>query len=175
MHLGQGLNRAAQTNPSGTSTIFRDRRRTWRETAERIARLAGGLRASGLGKGDRAAILALNSDRYFEYLFAVSAAAGVTVPLNTRLAPPEIAYMLDDSGATMLFVDAAMAPALDALQARMGQVRQLIWLDDTPVPPGMRGFETLLDAAPVSGAAAQNNRVRKNKEKVTHIKIPQKI
>jgi long-chain acyl-CoA synthetase len=157
MHLGQGLARAAQTKPGGTSTIFCDRRRTWRETAERIARLAGGLRASGLGNGDRAAILALNSDRYFEYLFAVPAAAGVTVPLNTRLAPPEIAAMLDDSGTTMLFVDAAMAPAVDALQARLGRVRQLIWLDDTPVPPGMRGFETLLDAAPVSGAAAQDD------------------
>src|ERR1700689_1252419 len=71
MHLTQGLQRAAQTKSTAISTIFRDRRRTWRDTAERIARLAGGLRRRGLGKGDRVAILALNSDRYFELLFAV--------------------------------------------------------------------------------------------------------
>ena len=93
---------------------FRDRRRIWRETEDRIARLTGGLRRSGLGKGDRAAILALNSDRYFEYLFAVPAAGGITVPLNTRLAPPEIAYILEDSGASMLFIDAAFAPRAGA-------------------------------------------------------------
>src|SRR6185437_621891 len=105
MHLTQGLKRAAQTRPRGVSTIFRDRRRTWHETDDRIARLAAGLRRCGLRKGDRAAILALNSDRYFEYLFAVPAAGGITVPHNTRLAPPEIAYILEDSGATILFVD----------------------------------------------------------------------
>ncbi|HEY3846168.1 MAG TPA: AMP-binding protein, partial [Acetobacteraceae bacterium] len=115
MHLTQGLQRAAQTRPSAASTIFRDRRRTWHDTAERIARLAGGLRRRGLGKGDRVAILALNSDRYFELLFAVPASGGVTVPLNTRLAAPEIAYILEDSGATMLFVDGPFAPVLTQL------------------------------------------------------------
>ena len=148
MHLGQGLKRALQTRPDAPSTIFGDRRLTWRHTAERIARIAGGLQANGLGKGDRAAILALNSDRYFELLFAVPAAGGMTVPLNTRLAPPEIAYMLDDSGAAVLFVDAAMAPAVQALQGRLGQVRHIYWLDDTPPPPGMHAFETLVEAPP---------------------------
>ena len=130
MHLGQGLTRAAQTKPTAPSTIFRDRRRTWRETADRIARIAGGLQAAGMKKGDRAAILALNSDRYFELLFAVPAAGGITVPLNTRLAAPEIAYILEDSGATLLFIDAALAPALEPLHGRMGQVRHVYWLDD---------------------------------------------
>ena len=150
MDLGQGLRRAVQTRPEAFSTIFRDRRRVWRETADRIARLAGGLRAIGLDKGERVAILAQNSDRYFELLFAAPAAGGITVPLNTRLAPPEIAYMLDDSGATLLCIDAAMAPALAALQGRMGRVREVVWLDDTQAPAGMRAFETLLDAAPIA-------------------------
>ena len=126
MHLTQGLQRAAQTRPAGVSTIFRDRRRTWLETEERIALLAGGLRRRGLGKGDRAAILALNGDRYFEYLFAVPAAGGITVPLNTRLAPPEIAYILEDSGATMLFIDAAFAPVLARLGGKLGAVRDIV-------------------------------------------------
>jgi len=159
MHLGQGLSRAVQTRPDAPSTIMGERRRTWRETADRIARLAGGLQVNGLGKGDRAAILALNSDRYFELLFAVPAVGGMTVPLNTRLAPPEIEYMLHDSGASLLFVDAAMAPAVQTLQGRMGQVREIFWLDDTPAPPGMHMFESLLDASPAPAFEAQDDDV----------------
>jgi long-chain acyl-CoA synthetase len=157
MHLSQGLKRAVQTRPNGTSTVFRERRRTWLQTANRIARLTGGLQAAGLRKGDRVAILALNSDRYFELLFAVPAGGGMTVPLNTRLAPPEIAYMLEDSGATILFTDAAMAPAVQALQGRLGQVRQVVWLDDSPPLPGMHAFEPLLDAPAAAEYEAQDD------------------
>ncbi len=159
MHVTQGLTRAAQTKPNGASTIFRDRRRVWRDTEQRIAHLAGGLRRCGLGKGDRAAILALNSDRYFEYLFAVPAAGGITVPLNTRLAPPEIAYILEDSGATMLFVDAAFAPVLARLKGKLGAVRDIVYLDDDAMPAGMRAFETLLDAPPFTDVIAEDDDV----------------
>jgi long-chain acyl-CoA synthetase len=52
MYLTQGLRRARQIRPDGTSTVFRDRRRTWAETVEHVARVAGGLRATGdLGTG----------------------------------------------------------------------------------------------------------------------------
>ena len=57
--------------PSGTATIFRERRWTWREVAERIGRLAGGLAKLGVAKGDRVAILAMNSDRYWEAMYAI--------------------------------------------------------------------------------------------------------
>jgi long-chain acyl-CoA synthetase len=159
MHLTQGLQRAAQTKPAGVSTIFRDRRRTWRETEDRVARIAGGLRSGGLRKGDRAAILALNGDRYFEYLFAVPAAGGITVPLNTRLAPPEIAYILEDSGATMLFIDAAFAPVLAQLAGKLGAVRDIVYLDDDAVPAGMVAFEDLLDAPPFTDVIAEDDDV----------------
>jgi len=91
------------------------------ETEDRIARLAGGLRRCGLAKGDRAAILALNSDRYFEYLFAVPAAGGITVPLNTRLAPPEIALSPKTAALPMLFIDGTFAPVLAQLAAGWGR------------------------------------------------------
>src|SRR2546428_6436109 len=83
MYITQGLKRAAQIKPTGTSTIFRERRRTWRETEQRVARLAGGLLGLRLEDGGRAAILALNSDRYFEYPLAVPMAGGAAVPLHT--------------------------------------------------------------------------------------------
>jgi long-chain acyl-CoA synthetase len=110
MHLTQGLSRAATINPSGIATdFFRARRRTWAQIADRIARISGGFARLGVSWGDRVAILALNSDRYFEALFAVPALGAIIVPLNTRLAPPEIAFMLQDSGAKLLLLDDAFS------------------------------------------------------------------
>ncbi len=48
MYLTQGLRRARQIRPEGISTVFRDRQRTWTETVERVARVAGGLKALGV-------------------------------------------------------------------------------------------------------------------------------
>ncbi len=157
MYLTQGIRRAAQINAGGTATVFGDRRRTWRETEARIAALAGGLRQRGLRKGDRAAILALNSDRYFEFLFAVPTAGGAVVPINTRLAAPEIAYWLADSGATMLFIDRTFTPVLDQLRGRLADVRTIVWLDDHAPPEGMLTFEALLDAPPATEVVSQGD------------------
>ena len=153
MYLVQGLNRAATVNPSGLATVFRDRRRNWAESAARIFRLAGGLSALGIDKGDRVAILALNSDRYFEALFAVPAAGAAIVPINTRLAPPEIAFILEDSGAKALLVDDAFVPMIGRIPG-LSLATQLIYIGDGPVPAGMRSFEALLDSDPVTDGVA---------------------
>ena len=143
MYVTQGLRRAAQIKPNGTATIFRNRRHTWRETEDRVARLAGGLIKLGLQSGARVAILALNSDRYFEYLLAVPSAGCAVVPINIRLAVPEIAYILEDSGAEVLFIDDRFTPVLDGLKGKTGTVRQIIFLGYTTPPPGMCAMRTL--------------------------------
>jgi acyl-CoA synthetase (AMP-forming)/AMP-acid ligase II len=84
MYLTQGLHRAVQQQPDEVMTIFGARRRTFREVAGRVARLAGALRELGVGEGDRVAMLALNSDRYNEYLLAVPWANAVLNPVNFR-------------------------------------------------------------------------------------------
>ncbi|HEX8868005.1 MAG TPA: AMP-binding protein, partial [Lentzea sp.] len=71
MYLTQGLHRAAQQTPDAEMTACSGRRRTCAEVRDRVARLAGGLRSLGVSAGDRVAMLALNSDRYHEYLLAV--------------------------------------------------------------------------------------------------------
>src|SRR5260370_11936115 len=76
----QGLRRVQQTNPEGIATVDGDRRR-WREIGERVARLAGGLRELGVNRGDRVAVLMLNSHRYLElYLRIAWAGAGILPP-----------------------------------------------------------------------------------------------
>ncbi|HVB17749.1 MAG TPA: long-chain fatty acid--CoA ligase [Stellaceae bacterium] len=143
MDLTQGLNRAATIAPSATATICGERRHSWAETRERILRIAGGLRRLGLAKGDRVAIVSLNNDRYFELMFAAPALGAIVVPVNTRLAPPEIAYILEDSGAKMLFVDDAFA-ALPGQLASLAAVGEIVHLGEGPTPAGMRPFEALL-------------------------------
>ena len=100
--LTQFVRRAARINARGTATICGDRQRTWSEVLDRITRAAGMLRDLGLEPDDRVAILSPNSDDYLEHLFAVNWAGGVIVPINTRLAPPEIVDWIDDAGARFL-------------------------------------------------------------------------
>src|SRR5690349_10277767 len=116
--LTQGLRRAVQIRPNGLSTSFAGRRRTWQQSADRISRVAGALSALGVRRGDRVAILALNSDRYLELMYALAWLGAVMVPINTRLAAPEIEYILNDSGAVALFVDTGMSHHLTALDGR---------------------------------------------------------
>ena len=157
MYVTQGLRRAAQIQPNGTATVYRNRRRTWRDTEDRVARLAAGLLKLGLPSGGRVAILALNSDRYFEYLLAVTTAGCAVVPINIRLAVPEIAYILEDSGAEVLFIDDRFAPLLDALKGKIGTLREVVFLGDGTPPAGMRAYEDLIGAPRVAEAIGAND------------------
>ena len=85
--LQQIIRRTVQVGGNRTATRFNGRERTWAELQNRISRLAGGIRGLGVEEGDRVAILALNSDRYYEFYFGSSWSGAVFVPVNTRLAP----------------------------------------------------------------------------------------
>jgi long-chain acyl-CoA synthetase len=155
--LTQGLRRAVQIKPNGIATSFAGRRHTWRECRDRVSRVAGALSALGVRRGDRVAILALNSDRYFELMYALPWLGAAMVPLNTRLATPEIEYILNDSGAVALFVDAAMSHHLVALADRMPTVREVIWLDDGASPGSLRRYEELARHEPIADAGARDD------------------
>jgi acyl-CoA synthetase (AMP-forming)/AMP-acid ligase II len=86
MSIVQSVKRNVQVRGNDTATIFGDRHHSWMEFRERAARFAAGLKALGVARGDRVAILALNSDRYLEYYVAVPWADAVVVPL-ARVGP----------------------------------------------------------------------------------------
>ena len=86
------------------------RQLTYRQLRDRSASLASALAALAAGPGDRVAYLGPNGIATFETLFAAAALGAIFVPLNTRLAAPEIAYMLDDSAPTVLVVAAELEP-----------------------------------------------------------------
>ena len=155
MHITQTLRRAVQTRGDATATVCGDRRHSWREVADRVARLAGALEALGVQRGDRVAILSLNSDCYIEYLYAVAWAGAVANPVNIRMAPGEIAYTLEDSGSRVLFVDDTFAPMLPALREQVPALDQVVFCGDGELPEGTQGFEALIAAhEPVPDADA---------------------
>ncbi len=91
--------------PHAPALVGEARRRTYREMAADLRRMAAILRARGIGQGDRVAILAANSVEYLELLFAVAALGAIAVPLNIRLADEELAYQLADSGSSLIVAD----------------------------------------------------------------------
>jgi acyl-CoA synthetase (AMP-forming)/AMP-acid ligase II len=118
-----------------------------------VARLAGALHALGVARGDRVAILSLNSDRYAELLLAVPWADAVLNPVNVRWSPAEIVYSLVESETAVLFVDDAFAPAVPALREGHAGLTTVVHMGDGPTPDGMLAYEDLVDgAAPVPDA-----------------------
>lgn len=157
MNVTHGLRRALQINPHGLATVFKDRRRTWAEIGDRVARLASGLHALGVGEGDRVALLMLNSDRYLELYLATAWAGAVIVPLNIRWSPLENEDALRDCRAKVLVVDTAFAATGDTLGKALPDLA-LVFADDTDPPAGMENYEALIArGAPVPDAMRKSS------------------
>ncbi len=83
---------------------------TYRELWERAARVAGGLRARGVRRGERAAIRLPNGLAWVEAFFGTLLAGAVAVPVNTRFAEPEVEYVVSDSGSSFVFAAGEALP-----------------------------------------------------------------
>src|SRR3712207_6269695 len=106
------LRRSAYMFPDKTAVVYGDRRYSYSELEERVNRLASRLRDAGLGKGDRVAFLCPNTPPMLEAHFAVPAAGLVLVAINTRLGKDEVSYIVEHSGAKIVFVDAELEELL---------------------------------------------------------------
>jgi len=107
--LGEAILRNADCHPSDDAFVCQDRRLDWKAYVERCLRLGSALHRAGLGRRDRAAILAPNCLEYYE-LYGANALSGViTASINFRLAAPEVDYILTDASARALFFDAQYA------------------------------------------------------------------
>ncbi len=158
MYFTQALHRAVQQKPEQIAVRFGERQQTFRQFADRVARLAGALKRLGMEQGDRVAMLALNSDRYLEYQMAVPWAGGVLNPCNTRWSAAEILYSLNDSGSTILLVDEAFRPVAESILRDAGTLCEVIYCGDGEAPEGMHDYETLVaDSQPVPDVVRQGD------------------
>jgi long-chain acyl-CoA synthetase len=142
--ISQFVRRAVQTGGNRLATVCGDRRRTWQQFDDRIKRLAGAMHALGFKSGDRIGILSLNNDRYLECLFGLSHGGFVFVPINTRLAPPEIVFWLADSGCACLFVDEAFVPVLPKVLPETPGVTRVVYIGEGAAPSNLLDYEELL-------------------------------
>lgn len=147
------LPRAASIYPDGEAVIHGKRRYSWRETFARCRRLATGLHAIGVSKGDTVSILAPNIPEMVEAHFGVPASGGVLNAINTRLDPETIAYILSHGECRVLLVDQEFAAtATDALAAMDADVAAKITVidiidseyDAPSAPIGVMDYNALL-------------------------------
>jgi fatty-acyl-CoA synthase len=116
--LGSWPARRARMTPGHPALIGAGEVRTYAELAENATRLAHGLAARGVSRGDRVAFLGPNSIELVEAMFATAKLGAVFIPLNTRLAPPETAYILADSGARLLIAAQGFDEVISAPQVQ---------------------------------------------------------
>ncbi len=103
--LGELLARNARKFPSKEALIYKGKRLTYRQLDERANRLANAMISCGVKKGDKIATYLKNSQEIIEIYFAAAKAGAIAVPINFRLAPREIAFILNNSESKLLFGD----------------------------------------------------------------------
>lgn len=110
--MRSALERAQRLYGANAAIIDSEARFTWSEHMDRVRGLAGALESLGIRRGDRFGILCRNTWRHCELIHAGFWSGAVPVPVNYRLAPPEICYILDDAEIKALFVEEAFIDML---------------------------------------------------------------
>src|SRR6201996_5837318 len=110
------LYRAVDLYGNKVGVVSGPRRYTYAQFGERVERAAAGLRAVGVGPGDRVAYLSFNNEQLLEGYYAAPLIRAVVMPLNVRLSPPELIEILNHSGARVLLFENDFAPCLAAFR-----------------------------------------------------------
>ena len=124
--------------PDAISLSLGERRVTWQLLYERARRVATGLRAAGVGSQDRVAFLDKNGIEHFEVAYGAALINAVCVDVNWRLAPPEVAFIVNDAIAKVLVVGPDFVPVLDAIRGDLEHEPLILVIGGHPELPGLR-------------------------------------
>jgi fatty-acyl-CoA synthase len=134
--LSDWIDRHAGFAPAKDALRFEQEAITYRALAARVARAAGALRALQVRPGDRVAWLGLNSPHALALLFACARLGALLVPLNWRLAAPELGQVLGDCRPVALFAEARFVETIERIRAGLRDLRLVAvggeaqdWLD----------------------------------------------
>jgi long-chain acyl-CoA synthetase len=117
--LGDVARYHAEVRPEAVAFVFEGRATTFAAFDRHASRVANALIAAGLSTGDRIAYVGKNSDHYFELLVGAAKAGVVTTPIGWRLAAPEIAYIVGDSEAKLVFVGPELIAHVEDVAAQL--------------------------------------------------------
>ena len=125
------LRRLARLQPDHEMLVQGAERRSWSEQLHVASRVAQAAQRDGLGAGDRLAFLDRNGIPYFDFLFGGALMGAVNVAVNWRLAPAEMAAIIDDSGAPILALHADYLPSLAEMKSGLPAVRRIVVVGDS--------------------------------------------
>lgn len=145
INIGGLLTKRAAMTPDREGLVCEDIRRTYKKLNDRANRLANAMKALGVNHGDRVGILALNEPEYFDMYFGLGKIGAILVPVNHRLAGPEIEYILSDCEAKVLVFGKEFAEVVDSIRKDIA-AKDLIAISDDP-PEWAESYEAVIGEA----------------------------
>ncbi len=137
------LEQSAQANPDRTCTVFKGAKLSYREMDQLTDRMAAGLAARGVKKGDRVAIFMPNSPQFVIAFFGILKAGGVVVATNPLYTPREIEHQMNDSGSEVMLVMSNFYEKVKQVQPNTGLRKLIVTNIKEYLPPAMRILFTL--------------------------------
>ncbi len=130
MNLTETLKKASKFYPEKEAIVCGKRRWTYREFHERINRFSHCLKAMGIGKDDRVAILHPNCHTFLEVYYGIAQMGAISVPINIRLSSGEIAFILEDSESKVLISDPVYQKQIDPIREKISGIKKILWTGD---------------------------------------------
>lgn len=152
--LGSWIARRRVKSEGDIAVVQGDRAYRYEELADRIDRFASALAERGVAKGDRVAYLGNNHPDFLTSFFACGLLGAIFVPLNTRLAPRELEYMIDDCGARLLITHEELRDVARAA-AWSSAIERRIIVDGPAEVPAVESFEDVVAAASTTPPIAE--------------------
>ncbi|MEO3759822.1 fatty-acid--CoA ligase FadD5 [Mycobacterium sp. B14F4] len=140
------LARHAFMQPDDVALRFLGQTTTWRELDARVGSLAGALSRRGVAFGDRVLILMLNRTEFIESFLAVNRLGAIAVPVNFRMTPPEIAFLVADCQAKVLITESVLANVARAVRDIDHALTTVIVAGDA-TDQGVLGYDDLIAEA----------------------------
>jgi fatty-acyl-CoA synthase len=132
MILAETLAKAVKLFPRKQAIVCGEGRWTYQEFCRRVYRLSHGLRGLGIGKDDKVAILHPNCHAFLEAYFAIPQIGAISVPVNYRLSPKEIAFILKDSESKVLIADSMFRNRVTPVPEEIRGVKSILWTGGPP-------------------------------------------
>ncbi|GAS99767.1 acyl-CoA synthetases (AMP-forming)/AMP-acid ligases II [Mycolicibacterium canariasense] len=138
------LARHALMQPDQTALRYLGHTTTWGELDRRVTALAGALQRRGVQFGDRVLVLMLNRTEFIESVLAANRLGAIAVPVNFRMTPPEIAFLVGDCEARVVITESVLAPVAVAVRALDPTLATVIVAGATDDLPNLEGYEDLV-------------------------------
>jgi fatty-acyl-CoA synthase len=141
INIGEWIRKWSFLQPHKRALIFEDRPFTYQEVNLRTNQLCHFLLNNGVQKGDRISVLLYNCHQYIEIFFAISKIGAILVPLNWRLAGPELEFIIKDSGSRMLIFDPEFAEVVASFSSNLNLSRRDYVSVGSPCPDWTKDYE----------------------------------